>query len=427
MNTTRFSEIAYTALLRPKSIASMCFVFIFSILVGCGSSGSPPETPTLTSALVVAPSTETTSAVAQASASNTQTNSVQASSVQSSLVQAPVVEPVVVAATSFVRAASVERVVLAAAVNHEGRTLPAMPVVSSPVMFNTPQADAIVSAMQIFPKNSAWNEDISGLSVRADSDQMIARIGATLSLKFNSDMGYIIVPPSQPLVNVTLGIYASESDPGPYPMPDDAPVEGWPMDGSNLSVLQATGSGDRHVIVVDAMQGKLYEFGETYKGSDGWRAIVASKFDFSTNKLRPLTWTSTDAAGLPIFPAVIRFDEVERGMVEHAMRFTVPVTRKEFIYPATHQAGSTTDPLAPAMGQRFRLKKTANLTGLSAHALAVAKGLQKYGMIVADNGGPWRLSVAPDTRIVGLNDLQRFKGSDFEVIQTTPEFGGPRQ
>jgi hypothetical protein len=165
---------------------------------------------------------------------------------------------------------------------------------------------------------------------------------------------------------------------------------------------------------------------QTYKLATGWTCSSSAVFDLNTNRQRPLGWTSSDAAGLPIFPAVVRYDELARGTVEHALRVTVPRTRREFIYPASHFASGLTDASLPAMGQRFRLKASANLTGLSPHAFAVAKALQKYGMIVADNGGAWRISVAPDPRIVGMNELARFVGTDFEVIQTTGEFGGPR-
>lgn len=251
--------------------------------------------------------------------------------------------------------------------------------------------------MQIMPKNSAWNEDISRQPVLAVS-----------------------------AVNLAITLYPSESDPGPYPIPDITPIESWPIDGTALSVTQASGSGDRHAIVVDPFNQKVYEMGETYKLASGWSCSTSAVFDLNTNRQRPLGWTSSDAAGLPIFPAIVRYDELARGSVEHALRFTVPRTRREFIYPASHFASSSTDPNLPAMGQRFRLKATANLAGLSPHALAVAKALQKYGMIVADNGGAWRISVAPDPRIVGMNELARFDGADFEVIQTTGEFGGPR-
>ncbi len=313
-----------------------------------------------------------------------------------------------------------------AAVNHEGRTLPPMPKITAPILFNTPEADAVLASMQIFPKNNPWNEDISKLPVLPDSDKMIAGIGKDKKLAYNLDMGFIIVPPDQPKIELKATEYPDESDKGPYPLPDGAPIEGWPLEGGKLEDIQRKGDGDRHVIVVDPVNRKLYEFYQGYRTDGGWQAACEATFDLSSNALRPMTWTSSDAAGLPVFPATVRYDEVERGMVEHALRFTVRKTRREFIYPATHFASSSKDPLLPAMGQRFRLKADADLSGLPKHALAIAKGLQKYGMFVADNGGDWRISVAPDDRIKGLDALRRFKGSDFEVVQTTGENEGPR-
>jgi hypothetical protein len=311
--------------------------------------------------------------------------------------------------------------------NHDGRTLPAMPKIKEPILFNTPEADAVLAAMQVFPKDNPWNEDISGRPVHKDSDKMIAQIGKDKKLGHNLDMGFIIVPSDQPKVDVKLAAYGEESDPGPYPLPDGAPVEGWPLEGGKLDELQRKGDGDRHVLVVDPVNGKLYEFYRGFKTDKGWKADCEATFDLTGNKLRPKDWTSSDAAGLPIFAAVVRFDEVERGMVEHALRFTVKKTRREYIYPATHQAGKGNDPAVPAMGQRFRLKADADLSGLPKHALAVAKGLQKYGMFVADNGLDWLISVAPDDRIKGLDALRRFKGGDFEVVETTGPDEGPRR
>lgn len=304
-------------------------------------------------------------------------------------------------------------------VNHAGRVLPPMPAITQPVLFNTPQADAICAAMQVFPTDNPWNEDISHRPVEARSDQMIARIGKDKHLAYNLDMSFIIVPAAQAKVPVKLTDYPAESDAGPYPVPDNAPIEGWPIEGGALDQIQRQGEGDRHVIVVSPADQRLYEFWRGFKKPGGWEAANEATFDLSSNKLRPTGWTSSDAAGLPILPAIVRFDEVERGKVEHALRFTVRQTRREFIYPATHAASRSSDPTLPAMGQRFRLKATADLAGLPKHALAVARALQTYGMIVADNGGDWRISVAPDKRIEGLDALRRFKGSDFEVIVTS--------
>jgi hypothetical protein len=180
------------------------------------------------------------------------------------------------------------------------------------------------------------------------------------------------------------------------------------------------------VIVVDPVNRMLYEFYVGRKSATGWECGCAAVFDLKSNKLRPDGWTSTDAAGLPIFPAIIRYDEVERGMVEHAMRFTVSHTRQAYVYPATHFASRHRDPNLPRMGERFRLRADFDTTGFSPHVQAILKGLKKYGMFVADNGGDWRISVAPDQRIRGLDDLRRVKGSDFEVVEPTGPNEGPR-
>jgi hypothetical protein len=295
-----------------------------------------------------------------------------------------------------------------------------------PILFNTPEADAILAKMKIFPPSNAWNEDISKLPVRANSAAIIANIGPDKKLAYNLDMAFVIVSGRQAKVPVKLLQYADDSDPGPYPVPDNAPIENWPLSGESLEHIQRTGEGDRHLIVVDPQNNKLYEFYAARRTDAGWEASNEATFDLASNTLRPRGWTSSDAAGLPIFPAIVRYDECERGMVQHAMRFTVKKTRKEFIYPATHQAGSSTDPNIPAMGERLRLKADVDIATFPKHAKAIALGLKKYGMIVADNGGDWRISIAPDSRIHGLESLRSFQGSDFEVVQTTGEREGPR-
>jgi len=304
---------------------------------------------------------------------------------------------------------------------------PKMPAITNPVMFNTPEADRIVSAMQIFPADNPWNEDISKRPVRKNSTAMIATIGADKKLAYNLDMGFIIVPPDQKKIDVKVVSYADESDKGPFPLPDDAPIENWPLNKRKLEDDQkADEKGDRHVIVVDPVNQMLYEFYQGRKIANGWQCACEATFDLKSNKLRPAGWTSSDAAGLPIFPSIIRFDEVEKGMVDHAMRFTVRKTKKEYVYPATHYASRLTDADLPRMGERFRLKADFDISGYSPHMQAILKGLKKYGMYVADNGGEWRLSVAPDARIKGLDEMRKIKGSDFEVIEPTGPNEGPR-
>jgi hypothetical protein len=303
---------------------------------------------------------------------------------------------------------------------------PKMPAITKPVLFNTEEADKILAALQVFPPDNPWNEDISKLPVLPNSKKIIATIGPNKSLAYNLDMNFVLVPPGQKKVPVKIVSYGDESDKGPYPVPDNAPIEDWPFVGGTLDNIQRNGKGDRHMIVVDPVNRRLYEFYQARKTRAGWQAAQASIFDLKTNKLRPDGWTSADAAGLPIFPSIVRYDEVRRGMVGHAMRFTVTKTRRAYVYPATHFASRRTDPNLPRMGERFRLRKDFDVSGFSPHVQAILKGLKKYGMFVADNGGDWRLSVAPDKRIQGLNELRKVKGKDFEVVRTTGPNEGPR-
>jgi hypothetical protein len=175
--------------------------------------------------------------------------------------------------------------------------------------------------------------------------------------------------------------------------------------------------GDRHAIVVDPVNRMLYEFFAIKKTNAGWEAGQASVFDLKTNKLRPVDWTSADAAGLPIFPAVVRYDDLKRGIVRHAMRVTIRRTQRAYVSPARHFASQLTDPNLPRMGERIRLKKNIEVSSFSPEVQAILKGLKKYGMLVADNGIEWAISVAPDERIPVLHEeLRRIKGSDFEVV-----------
>jgi len=289
--------------------------------------------------------------------------------------------------------------------------------ITKAVVFNTPEADRILSEMQIFPADNPWHWDISEYPVAANSKAMIATIGTGGHLWFNRDMCFMIVGPTQKKVPVKVTAYPGESDPGPYPVPDETPTEGWPVFyKGDLKASQNAPEGDRHAIVVDPWSGKLYEFFVMRKAATGWEANQASVFDLKSNELRPDGWTSADAAGLPIFPAVVRYDECERGMVDHAMRVTVKRTRAAWVYPATHKASRLTDENLPRMGERLRLRADFDITGFSPHVQAILKGLKVHGMFVADNGANWLISIAPDTRIKGLEELQRVKGSAFEVI-----------
>jgi hypothetical protein len=310
-----------------------------------------------------------------------------------------------------------------------GRPLPDMPKMDKPVMFNTPKADEILAALQVFPADNPWNTDISKWPLHPNSKKIIASIGTDKPFRYNPDMSFILVPPDQKKVDVRLVGYPDESDKGPFPVPDDMPIEGWPANYRRSAKLRdltledvqsdtKKENGDRHAIVVDPVQRMLYEFYQAKKTDTGWQASQSSVFDLKTNKLRPADWTSTDAAGLPIFPAVVRFDELQRGMVEHAMRVTVVKTRKAYVDPARHHASRRTDVNLPRMGERIRLKQDYDISAFSPHVQAILKGLKKYGMFVADNGIDWAISVAPDERIGILHDeLRRIKGSAFEVVQ----------
>jgi hypothetical protein len=317
----------------------------------------------------------------------------------------------------------------ALAKHSSGRPLPKMPAVNQPVAFDTPEADHILEALQVFPADNPWNQDISAWPVHPNSAKIIGSIGAAKPLRYNMDMGFILVPPNQRKIDVRLVSSPDESDKGPFPVPDTMPIEGWPAAFKRSPKLKAltlddvqrdtkNEDGDRHAIVVDPVNRMLYEFYQARKTDRGWQAAQSSVFDLKSNKLRPEGWTSTDAAGLPLFPAIVRNDELKRGMVEHAMRFTVARTHRAYVAPARHFASRSNDENLPRMGERLRLKKDYDISGFSAPVQAILKGLKKYGMFVADNGIDWAISVAPDERIPELHEeLRRIKGSAFEVVR----------
>ena len=302
-----------------------------------------------------------------------------------------------------------------------------MPKVTRPVMFNTVEADAILSALEIFPADNDFNQLVDEWPLHPNSKNIIASIGADKPFRYNTDMGFVLVPPDQKRVDVKIAAYPDESDAGPYPVPDNTPIEGWPAfyergNGKppTLGEVQRRPTkyeGDRHAIVVDPVNGKLYEFFTFGSTSNGWTAGQASIFDLKSNKLRPDGWTSADAAGLPIFPAVVRYDEIKRGIVEHAMRVTVRRSRRAYVHPATHYASRLTDDNLPRMGERLRLRADFDTSKFSPPVQAILTGLKKYGMLVADNGIDWAISVAPDPRIPVLHEeLRKIRGSDFEVV-----------
>ena len=344
---------------------------------------------------------------------------------------------------SFLGIADAERI------NHEGRLLGAEPVVTSPALFNSASADAIVSAMQIMPVDSAWNENISARPLLGNSALMIGQIKADLSASRQTlrpfyEMNYVLVPESQPRLPINFFNYADESDLdggtgtiGLYPIPSNLPIETWPRGTGNLTLEQwqrdvnSTG-GDRHAIVVaPANGGTIWETWLTRLVGSNWEASNGAKFDLGSNTLRPAGWTSGDAAGLPMFPALVRYDECQRGMVEHALRLVVAKTRKEYIYPARHYASSipATSIQYPAMGQRLRLKANFVIPeSWTTPEKAVLRALKKYGAIVADNGGFFSVSICPDDRFAtnAFDHLSTIDINNFEVIQTTAASEGPR-
>ena len=301
-----------------------------------------------------------------------------------------------------------------------------MPKIDKPISFDTPEADAILSALEIFPEDNPWNLVVSDWPLHPNSQKIVASIGVNKPLRYNPDMAFVLVPPDQKKIDLKLVSYPDESDKGPFPIPDMIPIEGWPVQYSRNPKLKGTTlddvqrdklkeNGDRHAIVVDPTNRMLYEFYQLKKVDGGWHAACEATFDLKSNKLRPDGWTSSDAAGLPIFPSIIRYDELKRGVIDHAMRVTVVKTRKAYVYPATHYASSKTDENLPRMGERIRLRKDFDTSKFSPEVKAILEGLKKYGMLVADNGIDWALSCAPDERIPVLHDeLRKVKGSDFQ-------------
>lgn len=304
-----------------------------------------------------------------------------------------------------------------------------MPPVTGPILFDTAEADAVMAALEVFPPDNPWNQVVDNWPVHPNSRNIIASIGPDKPMRYNDDMAFVLVPPDQKRLDVKVVEYPQESDKGPFPVPQDVPIEGWPSNYKRNPKLKDLTlddvqrdkpkiGGDRHAIVVDPVNRMLYEFYQMRKTEDGWQAAQASVFDLKSNKLRPDGWTSTDAAGLPIFPAVVRYDELKRGLVEHAMRVTVRRTRRAYVAPATHFASRLSDANLPRMGERLRLRADYDISGFSPPVQAILKGLRKYGMFVADNGIDWAISVAPDERIGVLHEeLRRVKGSAFEVVQ----------
>jgi hypothetical protein len=274
------------------------------------------------------------------------------------------------------------------------------------------------------PADDIWNTPVTGLPVAARSDTYVAAIGADATVHpdfgsgvwppgSNSPIGipYVEVGSDTPPVPIHFTAYGDESDPGPYPIPPDAPIEGGPQ-----------ASGDRHVIVVDRHRCRLYELFSAYPRADGsWESASGAVFDLDSSDLRPDGWTSADAAGLPIFPGLVTYDEVASGQIDHALRFTAPRTADAHAWPARHHAGSGDISELPPMGQRFRLRSDFDTSGFDDAARVIAEAMKVYGIILADNGSSWYISGAPDPRWDNdaLHQLGAIRGSDFEAVDVS--------
>lgn len=277
------------------------------------------------------------------------------------------------------------------------------------------------AACPIFPASSHWNQRVDRLPVHPRSDAMVRAIGRSENAHADFGAGrwnggpigipYVVVGRDQPRVPVSFD-YAGESDRGRYPIPPDAPVEGG-----------RRADGDRHVIVVDRARCVLHELYAAYPVDGGrrWRAGSGARWKLRSNRLRPRGWTSADAAGLSILPGLVRYDEVRRGRIDHALRITVPRTRRAFVYPARHFASDLTDPSLPAMGQRVRLRRGFDVSRFPPQARVVLRALKRYGALVADNGSAWYVSGAPSPHWNDddLHSLHRVHGGDFEIVDTS--------
>ncbi len=258
------------------------------------------------------------------------------------------------------------------------------------------------------------------LPVDPHSTAYIQSIGAEVGLHADFGSGtwegspigipFTVVEGSQPAASVTFD-YADESDPGPYLIPPDAPIEGGP-----------NSDGDRHVIVMDATHCTLYELYDAWPQADGsWKAGSGAIFDLRSNALRPDGWTSADAAGLPVLPGLVRYDEVASGEIRHTIRFTAPHTRAAHVWPARHDASELDGAQYPPMGQRFRLRADFDVSGFSPEVQVILQAMKTYGIILADNGSAWFISGVPDERWNNdvLHELSQVHGADFKAVDVS--------
>jgi len=270
----------------------------------------------------------------------------------------------------------------------------------------------------ILPAEDPLNQEIADAPVSPNSANYIASIGLTAHLHpdFGTNPGYgipfAVVGPEQPEVPIKFGAYRAESDPGPYPVPPGAPIEGGGKKGH----------GDKHVLVLQEGSCMLYELYLARRKGAGWTAASGAVFNLRSDALRPEGWTSADAAGLPIFPLLVRYPEVNAGQIDHALRVTVPQTQRGYIHPATHFASSSSNPNLPPMGLRLRLKASYSLASFHGESLVVLEALKRYGLIVADNGSPWFITGAPDPRWndEDLEQIKQVPGSEFEAVESGP-------
>lgn len=290
-------------------------------------------------------------------------------------------------------------------------------IVNGAVNPNCSATKASAENIATFPGDNPWNQDISSSQIDPYSTQIISGFANNAikadfgsGLWDNAPIGipYTVVCGNQPKINVVFTDYGDESDPGPYPIPLSAPIEG-------------NGVGDAHAIAVDVENKKLYELFNAHVNGNHWEASSGAIFDLNSNTLRPETWTSADAAGLPVFPGLVRYDEVEKGVIDHAIRFTLTSSnvKSAYIYPARHKVNSAGGQYSLPFGARIRLKAGFDISSFSPRNQVILRAMKKYGLILADIGSNLYISGAPDERWNNdeLRQLGQLKGSDFEVVK----------
>jgi hypothetical protein len=293
------------------------------------------------------------------------------------------------------------------------------PAIVGELAVRVPPDRSSIGGCPVFPDDNPWNRRVDSAPLRPESSAMIAAIQSTGGTRLHPDFGenarygipFVVVGPTQPEVPVVYTAYGDESDPGPFPVPADAPVEGGP-----------DAAGDRHVIVLRSGTCELFELYRAFPSGGGWRADSGARFDLRSNELRPLGWTSADAAGLPILPGLVRYEEVASGAITHAIRVTFSRTQDGYVLPATHAASNRSDPALPPMGLRLRLSSSFDLDSLTGQARIIATAMQRYGLIVADNGSNWYFQGAPSPfwDDDDLGQLKAVTGDWFEVVDTGP-------